>query len=103
VSAVRRRPLIRDLSPLDEFAPSSTAISVSGLPRSLANARFCDVVHAHPPERWASASGTRWSMSRSDGAVKAEPVYGSFHVPAITVQSPGLKVSGPSASAIRTS
>jgi len=38
--------------------------------------------------RCASDSGTRWSISRSDGFVNVSPVYGSFQIPAVTVQFP---------------
>ncbi|KQX69473.1 hypothetical protein ASD48_40595 [Streptomyces sp. Root1310] len=54
-------------SALERLEAAETAIRARPSPRSLAYASRSAALQAAAPESQASASGTRWSMSRPDG------------------------------------
>jgi hypothetical protein len=67
------------------FEVAEAATSSAGL---LANARRRVTSHRQPPERNAFSSGTRWSISKSPGAVVVMPSYGETQEPVMTLHVP---------------
>jgi hypothetical protein len=58
---------------------------------------------AHPPESWALARGTKWSMSSELGSVTYVPVNAAYHCPLATEHPEELRPVVVRDSRIRTS